>query len=176
LAACCRFGHCCCSADRFAFMGLCDQQAHRAAVWRSIAQGYEHDECSESPKGDRVCTKKRVWFDALDNRTVVSVPGFGDAPLARRCRAWHGTAPCIASHEPSRCQRAQDRALPSSKRLGPFRPGTGCCIRSWHVAAAGWSDAAESVGQGSLGEAVALDGLVVTGGCALNIKVNQVWR
>jgi predicted NodU family carbamoyl transferase len=44
------------------------------------------------------------------------------------------------------------------------------------VATTGWSDAAENVGQGSLGEAEALDGLVVTGGCALNIKVNQVRR
>ena len=39
---------------------------------------------------------------------------------------------------------------------------------------AGWAPQAEEVGQGSLGEALALDGLVITGGCALNIKMNQV--
>ncbi len=41
------------------------------------AQGHEQNECSESPDGERVCKKKRMWFDGLPNRTVVTVPGFG---------------------------------------------------------------------------------------------------
>jgi hypothetical protein len=41
------------------------------------AQGHEQNECSESPDGERMCKKKRMWFDGLPNRTVVTVPGFG---------------------------------------------------------------------------------------------------
>jgi hypothetical protein len=102
----------------------CNQQAHPAVVWRSIAQGYEHDECSKSPKGDRVCTKKRVWFVAFDNRTVVSVPGFGDAHC--RVAVEHGTARLNAprrtnrvgadAHKIARCRACSASARSASAR------------------------------------------------------------
>jgi hypothetical protein len=138
LAACCRFGHGCCCADRFGGIHgaeQCDQQAHRAAVWRSIAQGYEHDECSASPKGDRVCTKKRVWFDAFDNRTVVSVPGFGDAhstaaPLSSMAR--HGQM-----HRVARTESVPVRTRSRAAEVAAPRPVPPLCVAGAAGAALG---------------------------------------
>ena len=43
-------------------------------------QGYERSECAK----DGECTRTRVWFDGFENRTVVSVPGAGDATDSRQ--------------------------------------------------------------------------------------------